>query len=214
MWREKATEYYYDNKDEVLKKAKIYRDTKLDKHKQKEYIAKYYINNKAQLRTKSKEYAERNKEHLAKKAKEYHEKNKETIAEYQKRYREDNSKNMPLYKKAYREENIELVKMQNREWKQNNKSKVLAACRRRAIAKINRTVAWADLEEVEQVYADCEEINIAARLAGCTEKFVVDHIVPLQGVNVSGLHIASNLQIITAKANLEKSNKFTPGPNA
>lgn len=40
-------------------------------------------------------------------------------------------------------------------------------------------------------------------------KWVVDHIVPLKGRNISGLHVETNMQITLFSANARKSNKLT-----
>lgn len=36
----------------------------------------------------------------------------------------------------------------------------------------------------------------------------VDHVIPLQGRTVSGLHVAGNLRVITASENVKKHNRY------
>jgi hypothetical protein len=66
----------------------------------------------------------------------------------------------------------------------------------RRAQKLNATPFWADLNKIKEFYKSCPE------------GYHVDHIVPLQGVNVCGLHVIENLQYLTVEDNLRKSNKF------
>jgi hypothetical protein len=63
-------------------------------------------------------------------------------------------------------------------------------------ASIERIVPWSNLEEISLIYSKCPE------------GYHVDHIVPLQGTYVSGLHVSANLQYLTAEENIKKHNKF------
>lgn len=67
---------------------------------------------------------------------------------------------------------------------------------KRHTAKINRTPSWSDLSAITEFYKNCPQ------------GMVVDHIVPLQGKKVSGLHVLENLQYLTPQENQRKSNLF------
>jgi 5-methylcytosine-specific restriction endonuclease McrA len=80
----------------------------------------------------------------------------------------------------------------------------LQAAKRNA-AKLQRTPKWLNdghLFEIESVYNYCS----ALRRIGLN--YHVDHIVPLQGKIISGLHLPWNLQVLPAKINWVKGNKL------
>jgi hypothetical protein len=69
---------------------------------------------------------------------------------------------------------------------------------RREAAKMERTPPWADMEAIAQVYINCPP------------GLAVDHVVPMCGRLVSGLHVHNNLQYLTKSENSRKINSFIP----
>lgn len=88
----------------------------------------------------------------------------------------------------------------------DNPERGRAKAARQAVENNQRVPPWADMDAIKEIYAE------AARLERETgEKWHVDHIIPRRGKLVSGLHVASNLQILPARENIQKSNHFVPG---
>lgn len=85
-----------------------------------------------------------------------------------------------------------------RQWVRDNPGKALAAVRKRQGAKLQRTPSWADLAAIRDFYMNCPR--------GCQ----VDHVIPLRGTLVSGLHVLENLQYLPKAANMAKRNSFDP----
>lgn len=79
---------------------------------------------------------------------------------------------------------------------ENNKSDYLAKNAKYRANKLNATPSWADLDKIKLIY----------KLR--PNDYHVDHIIPLQGEIVCGLHVEYNLQYLLAKNNKSKSNRL------
>lgn len=66
----------------------------------------------------------------------------------------------------------------------------------REAAERRHTPKWANREAIMQIYLNKPDGHH------------VDHVIPLRGKLVSGLHVESNLQYLTAEANMRKHNTF------
>lgn len=88
------------------------------------------------------------------------------------------------------------------------KTKKNAESGKRRAALMQRTPKWLtddDFWIIEQAY---ELATLRSKMLGFS--WHVDHIIPLRGKKVSGLHVPINLQVIPSKDNLKKHSKFTP----
>jgi 5-methylcytosine-specific restriction endonuclease McrA len=82
----------------------------------------------------------------------------------------------------------------------NNRAKYNAYLANYRATKLQATPKWLTKEqllEIETIYKKAKKLNKE-----------VDHIIPLRGNNVCGLHVPWNLQLLTRQQNASKSNKF------
>lgn len=102
-------------------------------------------------------------------------------------------------KAAWRARNREKHNSYNRLWSKRNKGKVTAYARAYQLLKLHRIPKWLSDKDRQLIMDFYENRPIGQH---------VDHIVPLKGKTVSGLHVPWNLQYLSAEENIKKSNLF------
>ena len=132
---------------------------------------------------------------------EYQSKNRETLLPKKREWAKSNPEKNRAQSNKWQFENRKLAteiqkRARHAKWESHYKPRLKAIAAKRRASLLQRTPAWADLEAIKRIYADCPV------------GMEVDHVIPLMGKKVSGLHIETNLQYLTKKENSSKGAKY------
>jgi hypothetical protein len=169
---------------------------------------------------KNKRYVDANKEKVAERQRQHYEANRDVLLEKMREYSSSNREVLKARHAQYYQARKEYFRDLNAKWREAQGSEALAeksrayyerhpdraklAARLYARRVRKATPPWVDVAALRSVY---ERALRATRETGV--QYHVDHIVPLKGANVSGLHVPWNLQVLTATENLIKGNRFS-----
>lgn len=138
--------------------------------------------------------------------KNYYEKNKIEQRNRSRKYKTENKDLVSNYMKQYKILKKEEIKKSLKAWTFKNYHNKLAANAKRRATRLKATPKWLtkqQLAEIANIYKQAKELEKETGL-----KYHVDHIIPLKGKDICGLHTPWNLQILKAEENIRKSNKI------
>ena len=151
-------------------------------------------------------YYKENKENVLKQVYKYVQENKELIIERRKKWYANNKEKRLAYHKEWSQKNEKKLKQYQKQWRYQNRDICNAHATKHFLAKKNRTPPWLKDCHLKAIETEYSLAAWCSKVMGI--KYHVDHIIPLRGKLVSGLHVPWNLQVIPATDNLIKSNKF------
>jgi len=104
----------------------------------------------------------------------------------------------PEYQARWAAANKEKINARKRVWARQNRAKLRRKELAQKFARRRACPPWA------------ERAPLLAFYRACPPGFHVDHVIPLRGKLVCGLHCLDNLQYLPAQINLQKANRFSP----
>ena len=128
--------------------------------------------------------------------------NSEKIAVIMKAWYKANTKSAIARCKIWQGKNKARVTANHKAWRRANKGKCAAYTRAHQAAKLNAVPPWLtekDFEAIDRVYIKVAKLGLT-----------VDHIVPLRGRIVCGLHVPWNLRPLSKSANSKKGHHRWP----
>lgn len=105
---------------------------------------------------------------------------------------------------AHKAENRDKVLASKKAWKERNPAKVRRSDGLSRAPSVKAQPQWASVVAIEAIY---ERAILLTSVTGVPHE--VDHIIPLKGKNVCGLHVPENLRAIPARENKKKGSAFS-----
>lgn len=128
--------------------------------------------------------------------KQWNAKNPDKLKSYREKHNKINYEKNRDYFQQYVKINQDKRKASTRRWREEKPWMNAAKEAKRRATKLKATPKWADLKAIKEFYKNCPK------------GYHVDHIIPLKGRNVCGLHVLENLQYLPAIENIKKSNRY------
>lgn len=165
------------------------------------------LSNRERLLIEKKRHYANNSEVYKARAKSWREENADHKREIDCEWRRTNSERKAANDAAWYRKNKDHKRQYDKAWRPGyileNKHLLAAWSAAYRARRLMATPSWADLDKIEAVYALASKMSVDTGV-----RHEVDHIVPLCGRNVCGLHVENNLSVITMSENRSKGNRF------
>lgn len=192
-------QYYKDNVGKLKTGHKKWLENNIQ-HVE-EYRKEYNLKNVVQIRIRSKEqhkrYYVQHKEQIRERGLQYQQGTIDQRREQRKKYAQCNVVQLKIKRKKYYRLNKVQIRAKQKKYYKNNPEIFFAGKAKRRAALLQRTPKWLTPKQLQQI----KDFYI-----NCPEGMTVDHIYPLQGEYISGLHHPDNLQYLTKSENCSKQN--------
>lgn len=173
---------------------------------QKEKSKSYTENNREKEKERKRVSHQKHKAKHLEMTKAWQKRNREKVTATVAKWRERNRDKVNARAAQLRHQNPEKQKEADRRWRAKNPQKAAKKDSRKRAAKLERIPVW--FGEFDDFVI--QEAHALAALRGDETGITwhVDHMLPMRGRSISGLHCADNIQVIPAAMNVRKINKM------
>lgn len=170
----------------------------------------YYLAHKEKILKESilrgKLYRQANPEKRAANSRKWKQNNSKRVKELARlRYVKNSGRILATARKSYYKHRDKRLSY-SQKWRKQNKGLVNYHTSKRKADLLMRTPKWLGIEELWLMKEAYKLAALRTKMFGFL--WHVDHVIPLRGENVSGLHVPTNLQVIPAVENIRKKNSF------